>query len=112
MYNFLESSRRRPRGTGDSGAQAALERHPGPEAEDDAWDREYERRTFLWAVDQVKGEFQPSTWQAFWQTAVEAKNAKDVGEKLKMTPGAVYVAKSRVLARIRDAVQGLERGSD
>ena len=109
MYNFLESRKRRPRGTGDSSVQANLEAQPDPNAEeDDAWDREYERRTFAWAAERVKTEFQPSTWAAFWQTAVEGKNAKDVGGDLKMSPGAVYVAKSRVLARIREEVQTLQ----
>ena len=56
-------------------------------------------------MDLVKSEFQPATWQAFWGTAVEGKAAGDVGAGLKMSPGAVYVAKSRVLARLRDEVR-------
>jgi RNA polymerase sigma-70 factor (ECF subfamily) len=56
-------------------------------------------------MELVKDEFQPATWQAFWQTAVDGKPAAEVGAGLKMTPGAVYVAKSRVLARLRDEVR-------
>ena len=58
-------------------------------------------------MDRVKHEFQPATWQAFWGTAVEGRQAQEVGAALKMTSGAVYVAKSRVLARLRDEVQKL-----
>jgi len=36
---------------------------------------------------------------------VEGKSAGDVGAGLNMSPGAVYVAKSRVLARLRDEVR-------
>ena len=53
----------------------------------------------------MKEEFQPATWEAFWQTAVVGKAAAEVGSKLRMTAGAVYVAKSRVLARLRDEVK-------
>ncbi len=59
-------------------------------------------------MELVKDEFQPNTWQAFWRTAVEGRPAQEVGGELKMTPGAVYVAKSRVLARHREEVQRLQ----
>ena len=49
----------------------------------------------------IRGEFEPRTWEAFWQTAVEGRAAADVAAELGMTPGAVRVAKSRVLHRLR-----------
>jgi len=107
VYNFLEARRRHPRGTGDTGAHQRLEEHPGREADNADWDREYERKAFAWAADRVKNEFQPNTWQAFWLTAVDGQNAKDVGQRLGLSPGAVYVAKSRVLARLREEISQL-----
>jgi RNA polymerase sigma-70 factor (ECF subfamily) len=53
------------------------------------------------ALEMIRGEFEPKTWQAFWQTAVEGRAAADVAADLGMTPGAVRVAKSRVLHRLR-----------
>src|SRR5262245_48476322 len=110
-YPFLTTQRNRPRGSGDSDAHERLDATParedesaGPDAE---WEKEYQRQLSARAMDKVKGEFQPKTWQAFWETAVEGKAAADVGAGLKMTAGAVYVAKSRVLARLRDEVQKL-----
>jgi RNA polymerase sigma-70 factor (ECF subfamily) len=50
----------------------------------------------------IRGEFSERTWQAFWRTAVEGRAAKDVGAELAMSPGAVRVAKSRVLHRLRE----------
>jgi RNA polymerase sigma-70 factor (ECF subfamily) len=107
IYNFLGSQRNRPRAAGDSDAHERLESLPardedGPDAD---WEREYQRRLTDRAMEVVKEEFQPATWQAFWGTAVEGKSAGDVGAALKMTPGAVYVAKSRILARLRDEVR-------
>src|ERR1700722_2617425 len=104
IYNFLSSQRNRPRGTGDVDAQERLDATPardeeGPDAD---WEKEYQRRLSSRAMERVQHEFQPATWQAFWETAVEGKQASEVGTGLKMTAGAVYVAKSRVLSRLRE----------
>jgi RNA polymerase sigma-70 factor (ECF subfamily) len=110
MYNLLNGNRRQPRGSGDSGALERLEEQPAPEQDQaDLWDREYERRLFAWAAENVRGEFQPATWRAFWLTAVEGKSAKEAGDTLGLSPGAVYVAKSRVLARLREQVQQVQQ---
>jgi RNA polymerase sigma-70 factor (ECF subfamily) len=53
------------------------------------------------ALAMIRAEFEPRTWEAFWQTAVDGRSAADVGADLDMTPGAVRVAKSRVLHRLR-----------
>lgn len=49
----------------------------------------------------LRGEIEDRTWQAFWRTAIEDQPATDVAAELQMTPTAVYQAKSRVLARLR-----------
>ena len=108
IYNFLSAQKRRPRAAGDVGSQERLESYADPSNEAEAdWELEYQRRLSSKAMERVKHEFQPATWQAFLGTAVEGRPAVEVGESLKMTSGAVYVAKSRVLARLRDEVQKL-----
>jgi RNA polymerase sigma-70 factor (ECF subfamily) len=59
-------------------------------------------------MERVRGEFQEATWRAFWLTAVEGKNARDAGVATGLSPGAVYVAKSRVLARLKEEIQQLQ----
>ena len=107
IFNFLDKQRKQARGSGDSGAQQRLEQHAAPEDEREEWDRDYERRRFAWASERIRDEFQDSTWQAFWLTAVDGLNAKDAGAKLGLSPGAVYVAKSRVIARLREEIETL-----
>jgi RNA polymerase sigma-70 factor (ECF subfamily) len=109
FYNFLDGRKHQVQGSGDSGAQAVLEQRVAQE-EDEAslWEEEYQRKVFAWAAEQVRPEFQDSTWQAFWLTAVEDQSARDAGQRLGMSPGAVYVAKSRVLARLKEQVRLLE----
>jgi RNA polymerase sigma-70 factor (ECF subfamily) len=109
IYNFLNGRKNQERGSGDTGAQERLEEEAAHR--DDAaslWDQEYERRLFDWAAEQVRGDFQDGTWQAFWQTAVEGQGAKEVGDRLGMSLGAVYVAKSRVLARLKEVIRRVE----
>jgi RNA polymerase sigma factor (sigma-70 family) len=109
IYNFLNGRKNHERGSGDSAARERLEEQAVDH--DDAatlWDQEYERRLFDWAAEQVRPDFQDATWQAFWQTAVEGKGAKEVGAGLGMSLGAVYVAKSRVLARLKEQIQQVE----
>ena len=50
----------------------------------------------------MRSEFEERTWQAFWLTAVENRAAVEVALELRMSPGAVRVAKSRVLRRLRE----------
>ena len=53
------------------------------------------------ALESIQGEFHERTWQAFWGVVVEGRTATDVAADIAMTPGAVRVAKSRVLLRLR-----------
>jgi RNA polymerase sigma-70 factor (ECF subfamily) len=53
------------------------------------------------ALEQIREQVHPQTWQAFWKVVVEGKTPEEVGEELAMRPGTVRVAKSRVLSRLR-----------
>jgi RNA polymerase sigma-70 factor (ECF subfamily) len=75
----------------------------------DEWDRELARRLFDRAARQVRGEVQGPTWEAFWRTAVDHANPRDVAAALGLSVGAVYVAKSRVLARLRTVIEEVRR---
>jgi RNA polymerase sigma-70 factor (ECF subfamily) len=107
LNTFLEAQRRVPRGSGDSALQAWLERQPGPQEESALWDRDYQERLLHYAAERVRDSFEETTWQAFWQTAVAGKPAKQVATSLGITVGAVYIAKSRVLSRIKEEVRQL-----
>jgi RNA polymerase sigma-70 factor (ECF subfamily) len=77
------------------------------EAPDDErrWQQEYDARLIAWIGERVRGEHTEKTWRAFWLTAVEGKTGDEAAAELGMTAGAVYVARSRVLARLRQAVR-------
>jgi RNA polymerase sigma factor (sigma-70 family) len=94
-------------GTGDTDVRRLLEQQPD-DADQEVWRQEYQWRLFHWAADRVRGEFRDSTWQAFWLTAVLARDIEQVAQELELSLGAVYVARSRVAARIRQEIQAVE----
>ena len=112
IFNFLSARRIRPRSSGDSATNRLLDSQPdNSDASNgsDAWELEYQRRVASLAMDRIKAEFQENTWRAFWLTAVEGIAAPEVAKQLRMSPGAIYVAKSRVLARLKDEVESLRQ---
>jgi RNA polymerase sigma-70 factor (ECF subfamily) len=109
LYNFAERNKRQAQAAGDSGTRRLLEEQPGADGHEQQWEHEYRKQLTARAMDAVKGEFQESTWRAFWMTAVENRPAKEVALALKTSPGAVYVARSRVVARLREQIQELEQ---
>lgn len=54
------------------------------------------------ALELIRTEFEERTWRAFLMVTMEARLPADVAAELGMTPGAVYIAKSRVLKRLRE----------
>ncbi len=113
MVNLLAARRIRPQATGDSDVQEMLERVLAPDGAETAFfDLEYRRRVFVWAADQVRGEFRQSTWQAFWLTAVEGQAPRDAAQASGISVGAVYIARSRVMARLKSIIEQVEGKSD
>lgn len=104
--NFLTRVRPEDVGTGGTGFRQLMEQQPSP-SDDDAtlFDQEYRRETFQWAAREIRDEFQPATWKAFWQTAVEGHAIKEAAEDLGMSVGAAYTARSRVMARLKQKVR-------
>jgi RNA polymerase sigma-70 factor (ECF subfamily) len=109
MLNLVTNQRRHPRGTGRDDIRTLLESQPSPSTEDsELFELEYKRQVFRWAAEKVRDEFREQTWCAFWQTGVEAKKAQEVADVLGMSIGAVYMARSRVVSRIREVIGQVE----
>ena len=109
LINFLTRSPNRTRGSGATSVQDLLEDQPVPDPWATAFfEAEYQKRLFQWAAELVKDEFAPATWNAFWQTAVEGHSPRDAAAVLGISVGAVYIARSRVLARLKQRIE--ERG--
>ena len=78
------------------------------EAEADSyWDVDFHRELTRRALELMKAEFAPTTWQACWEFVVNERSADEVGKELGISVNAVYWAKSRVLRRLRTELAGL-----
>jgi RNA polymerase sigma-70 factor (ECF subfamily) len=108
LYTFFEK-RQRSIPTGNDSAQfALLNRTTESQSEmEEQWEREHQRQLAATAMEIVKPEVEPKTWSAFELTAVEGLTASEAAKQLNMSSGAIYVAKSRVTARLRNEIERL-----
>ncbi len=58
------------------------------------------------ALEIVRSEFEPNTWQAFLRTTLDDQPAPEVAQELGLSAGAVRQAKYRVLLRLREFLEG------
>jgi RNA polymerase sigma-70 factor (ECF subfamily) len=108
LRNFFISRRRHAQAGGEAAQQALLDL-PAREADAaELWERDYERRLFDWAAEQVREDCQEKTWQAFWRTAVEGQGGQEVARALGMSTAAVYLAKRRVMDRLKDYLRQVQ----
>jgi RNA polymerase sigma-70 factor (ECF subfamily) len=59
------------------------------------------------ALALLETDFQPVTWEAFRRTLLLGQPIPVVAAELGLSPNAVYIARSRVLKRLRQEVAGL-----
>lgn len=71
-------------------------------------DGEYQREVFQWAAAQVRESVAEHTWQAFWLTQIEGISVDDAARQLGIHVGNVYIARSRVMSRLKQLVQQFE----
>jgi len=58
-------------------------------------------------MDLIEPEFKPATWAAFRGHVLEGRSADAVAAELGVSPNVVFIAKSRVLSRLREEARGL-----
>ena len=104
--NWLIRQKRHPQASGDSHLRDLLDQVPSPgEAESVLFDRELKRELFHRAAKRIRDEFREITWLAFWRTCVEGQEIAAVADQLGIPVGVVYVSRSRVMARLKKAVE-------
>jgi RNA polymerase sigma factor (sigma-70 family) len=98
---------RQEQGSGDTTAQKFLQELPAA-PDTDRWEQEYEQRMFAWAAGQVQASVEEKTWQAFWRTSVMGVRPQEAAKQLELSVAAIYMAKSRVLARLKELIQQIQ----
>ncbi|MFQ5474173.1 MAG: RNA polymerase sigma factor [Dehalococcoidia bacterium] len=84
---------------------------PASAGAEEIWERDWRRNLVQVCLDRVRQEVEPKTFQAFQLYVLEEWPAREVASFLKISTSSVYVAKSRVIQRVRDWVEQ-ETGED
>jgi RNA polymerase sigma-70 factor, ECF subfamily len=71
------------------------------------WKQDHNRILTERALDLMKENFQPTTWKACWEFVVNGRSAADIAKELGITENAVFIAKDRVIQRLREELEGL-----
>ncbi len=109
LTDALRRRSRHPAGVGGTTLAEALNHQMAPDgAISKLIEHEYRMERLRRAVDTVRKQASASTWDAFWLTSVRNLPATDVARQLRLSVGAVYIARSRVLARLRALVEEQE----
>jgi RNA polymerase sigma-70 factor (ECF subfamily) len=102
----LSTWRRRRRNEPGATIPGILEHCPAP---DEAWwEVEWEQQLFRWACHEVRREVTERSWEAFWRTAIDAQSGAEVAAALEMSVAAVYGARSRIVARLKELVKSAQ----
>lgn len=98
---------RRPQTLSDQ-AEQLLDRLEDPASDlSRQWDEEHDRHVLRRLQELIEPEFEPTTWRAFQMVVLEGRSAGEAAAQLGISANAARIAKSRVLARLRQESDGL-----
>ena len=113
MRDHLRKRKRSPQPTGGSDMMQILSALEDDQSQlTQRWEQEHGRHLLEILLKRVRREFRDQTWQAFSMAAIEGVPTESIAEKLGITVNAVFVAKSKVLRRIREEGAGLLEEED
>lgn len=80
---------------------------PAKDAQGQFEETEYRRQLVQQMFHILEDQFPPSTWQYFHAYVIANRDPQEVAAKFGVSVGAIYAAKSKVLARLRQELAGL-----
>lgn len=101
INDHFRKTKNSTRAIGGEHGNAIIENHAEAEA-NQAMLAEEKRLLYHQAVEIIRSEFNETHWKSFWRVVVDQQKADDVAEELKISSNVVYLAKSRILKRVRE----------
>ncbi|MCE9534402.1 MAG: sigma-70 family RNA polymerase sigma factor [Planctomycetes bacterium] len=106
--DFWKANRIRPKAAGGTEFGAILDQTADPDNPlSQAWDREHDLHVTRKLLEMIEPQFTAKSWEAFRRLALEGAAADQVAKELGLTVNAVFIAKSRVLSKLREEAAGL-----
>ena len=90
-------------------SEKQLEALASPDSVAEASEAEYRRVLIDRALRIIRTDFPDPTWKMFWDVTVAGQLGTDVARQFGITPNTVYLARGRVLARLRQELADLDR---
>lgn len=106
LLNYLRAQRVRGTPVGGTEFNARMGCIEDFGASADCFDRQHDEAVLRRLLEELADEFAPATMTAFRRLTLDALPASDVAAELQISVGAVYIAKSRVLRRLREMASG------
>ena len=108
VRDFWKAKRFRPIAPGGSDFGGYLDQLADPQNPlSKAWDKEHDLHVMSKLLEMIQVQFTESTWDAFKRVALDGLSPDEVARELNISINAVFIAKSRVLARLREEAKGL-----
>ena len=105
LGDYIRRCATQPLPVGGSEARERLEQVPVPLAAESVGDGLHALGGVCHrALELIRDEYEVPTWQAFWQVVGEGRKPAEVAVDLGLSLNAVYLAKSRVLRRLREVL--------
>lgn len=112
LRNFWRTRDRKPPSPGGSSMDQKLAQLDDPaSALTLIWNEEHDQHVLSELLSLVKPQFSEQTWQAFSKVALEGGRADEVAKELGISLNAVFIAKSRVLSKLRQEADGIVESS-
>lgn len=105
---------RRPhdQATGTTSVAELLAAQPEPEATASEFLAEARREIIRWATEQIRAEFSDEIWKLFQWTAIDGVSIAHVAESSGRSVGSIYVARFRVVTRLKEKIQEVSQHWD
>jgi RNA polymerase sigma-70 factor, ECF subfamily len=94
------------RSTSDS---QPLENFADPAAAEDLWQQQWEKMVMQICMDRARKEFDEKTFAAFEMYALQDVDPTEAAKRLGLSRNAVYIAKSRILSRLRELIEEFDK---
>lgn len=108
LRNFWRARDRRPQATRDTDIDERLAQLDDPTSEmSQVWNRQHDQYVLRQLLALAEPHFAADTWRAFCRVALDGARADVVAKELGVSLNAVFIAKSRVLSRLRQEAEGL-----
>ncbi|GAB5405649.1 MAG: sigma-70 family RNA polymerase sigma factor [Aureliella sp.] len=105
LSTYFEKRQRIGATANDTAQFELLNQTSGPSELDAQWELEHQRQLAAEAMQKLRPTIEPNTWKAFELTAIDGLSADEAAEQIGISKGAVYVARSRVTAKLRAEVE-------